>query len=81
MKEFKNWRDIMGWFDAHGYKLLVDRMLLNKAMWNSSGEFIRSQVFICDSMCDCRTEQEREETAQELHEYYNDDELHEIGIY
>ena len=81
MKEFKNWRDIQEYFKENGYQLLVDRMEMNNAFWNSCGEFGRSQVYICDSMRFCRTGEERQQTAFELNEYYNHDELHELGIY
>ena len=81
MKEFKNWKDIRVWFETHGYKLLSDRMVLNDAFWNCSGEFGRSQVYICDSMRYCETEEEREEVAKALAVEYSGDELHEIGIY
>ncbi len=48
--DFKSWRDIMAWAKDKGLKHLVARMELNNRCWNSSGEFGRSQVEICDSI-------------------------------
>lgn len=48
--DFKNWREIRDWAEEHGYKNIVKRMELNNRCWNSSGEFGRSQVAICDAI-------------------------------
>lgn len=66
MTEFKNWREIMEWADAHGYKNMAECMELNNTCWNSCGEFGRSQVVICDAMRSAETEEEREEVAQAI---------------
>lgn len=81
MKEFKNWKDIRDWMDENGYITVAYRMGLNDAFWNCSGEFGRSQVYICDSMRFCETEEERHDTALKLEYEYNSDELHQLGIY
>ena len=68
MKEFKTWRDIKNWADENGFKNIVKRMEINNACWNSSGEFGRSQVEICDSLRFCKTEDKRLEVAEEIEE-------------
>lgn len=68
MKDFKSWRDIRDWADRGGYKRMVKRMDINNACWNSSGEFGRSQVAICDAMRFADSEEEREKVAQEIEE-------------
>jgi hypothetical protein len=50
MSDFKTWRDIRRWAKDNGFKLIVKRMDLNNRCWNSSGEFGRSQVAICDNI-------------------------------
>jgi len=77
MKEFKSWRDIKAWFEENGYDQLAKRMQVNNDCWNSSGEFGRSQVYICDSMRFAESEDERHEVAQSLHE---DDDLISLGL-
>lgn len=77
MKEFKSWRDIKAWFEENGYDQLAKRMQLNNDCWNSSGEFGRSQVHICDSMRFAESEEERHEVAQSLCE---DDDLIALGL-
>ena len=69
MKEFKTWRDIKEWFEK--------RMQLNNDCWWSSGEFGRSQVYICDSMRFAESEEERHEVAKAL---MGEDDLIELGL-
>ena len=59
MTMFKNWRDIRTWAKEHGFVNLVRRMDLNNSCWNSSGEFGRSQVAICDALRLAGDEEER----------------------
>ena len=66
MTEFKSWRDIAEWADAHGYKKMAERMRINNKCWLSSGEFGRSQVAICDAIRLAESEDEREERAREI---------------
>lgn len=68
MEDFKSWRDIRDWADRGGYKRMVKRMDINNACWNSSGEFGRSQVAICDAMRFVKSEEERIEVAEEIEE-------------
>lgn len=68
MEDFKSWRDIRDWADRGGYKRMVKRMDINNACWNSSGEFGRSQVAICDAMRFAKSEEERIEVAEEIEE-------------
>lgn len=77
MKEFKTWRDIKEWFEKNGYKEMAKRMQLNNDCWNSSGEFGRSQVYICDSMRFAESEEERHEIAEAL---TKGDDLIELGL-
>lgn len=64
--EFKSWRDIMAWAKEKEFKHLVARMELNHQCWNSSGEFGRSQVEICDSIRFAPTEEIAENIAQQM---------------
>lgn len=73
MKEFKNWHEIQDWARENGFKNIVKRMSINNACWNSSGEFGRSQVKICDSLRFCRSEEERLEVARDIEETLNHD--------
>jgi len=73
MREFKNWREIMEWAGAHGYKNMAERMELNNTCWNSCGEFGRSQVVICDAMRNAETEEERKEVAQVIEQELTSD--------
>ena len=75
MKEFKTWRDVRDWAGAHGYKNIVKRMDLNNQCWNSSGEFGRSQVAICDTMRNARSEEARHEWAQRIEKELETDEV------
>ena len=68
MEDFKSWRDIRDWADRGGYKRMVKRMDINNACWNSSGEFGRSQVAICDAMRFAKSEEDREKVADEIEE-------------
>lgn len=77
MKEFKNWHDIKDWCEEHGFKTLARRMQLNNDCWNSSGEFGRSQVYICDSLRFAESEEEREDIASALEA---GDDLAELGL-
>ena len=64
--DFKSWRDIMAWAKNKGLKHLVARMELNHRCWNSSGEFGRSQVEICDNIRFAPTEEVAENIAQQM---------------
>lgn len=64
--DFKSWRDIREWAKNNGLKHLVARMDLNNQCWNSSGEFGRSQVAICDYIRSAETEDEAIEIAQQM---------------
>lgn len=70
--EFKSWQDIRDWCDAHGYKNIVNRMNLNHDCWDSSGEFGRNQVAICDEL---RFADDLEATAEKIEERLSRDEL------
>lgn len=67
-KDFKTWREIRAWADSKGFKNLVARMDLNNRCWNSSGEFGRSQVAICDNIRTAEDEDEAIEVAQVMDE-------------
>lgn len=73
MKEFKNWHEIQDWARKNGFKNIVKRMQINNDCWNSSGEFGRSQVEICDSLRFCKSEEERLEVAEQIEEGLNHD--------
>lgn len=77
MEEFKTWRDIKEWFEQNGYEQMAKRMELNNRCWMSSGEFGRSQVYICDSMRFAESEEERHEVAKAL---MGGDDLIEMGL-
>lgn len=77
MEKFYSWKDIQKWLNENGYEPLARRMQLNNDCWNSSGEFGRSQVAICDAMRFCETESERHKTAQSLQK---NDNLIELGL-
>lgn len=47
---------------------MVKRMEINNACWNSSGEFGRSQVAICDAMRFAESEEDRIAVAEEIEE-------------
>ena len=64
MKKFESWRDIKEWAEKNGYENMAKRMQLNNDCWNSSGEFGRNQVAICDSMRLARDENARHEMAK-----------------
>ena len=66
MKEFKNWREIMDWAKSNGFNNMAKRMQLNNDCWNSSGEFGRSQVQICDAMRFADSEEDRLEIAKQI---------------
>lgn len=66
MKEFKNWHEIKDWATENGYNAMAKRMQINNDCWNSSGEFGRSQVQICDAMRFADTEEERHNIAKEI---------------
>ena len=66
MKDFKNWQDIKEWATKNNFYNLAKRMQLNNDCWNSSGEFGRSQVEICDALRFAQSEDERIEIAQEF---------------
>lgn len=77
MEEFKSWRDVKEWFEKNGYPKMAKRMQLNNDCWMSSGEFGRSQVYICDSMRFAESEEERHEVAKAL---MDGDDLIELGL-
>lgn len=58
-EQFKTWLDIHEWCKQHGFKRVARRLEINNMLWQSSGEFGRSQVAICDAIRAC----EHEETA------------------
>lgn len=64
--DFKSWRDIMAWAEKKGFDHLAQRMSLNNQCWNSSGEFGRSQVEICDNIRLASTEADAIEIAQQM---------------
>ena len=66
MKEFKNWREIMDWAKSNGFNNMAKRMQLNNDCWNSSGEFGRSQVQICDAMRFADSEEDRLKIAKQI---------------
>lgn len=66
--EFISWRDIREWASNKGLKNLVARMELNNRCWNSSGEFGRSQVEICDVIRLAKTEDDALKIATRLNE-------------
>lgn len=68
MKEFKGWRDILSWAKENGFERISKRLEMNNACWNSSGEFGRSQVAICDAMRFAESEEERMSIAEDIEE-------------
>ena len=64
-KNWKSWRDIKEWAEAEGYKHLAARMQLNNDNWQSSGEFGRSQVAICDMLRLCE-EKDIKDIAEQM---------------
>lgn len=66
MKEFKSWKEIRDWAKDNGFKHMAERMDLNNECWESSGEFGRSQVQICDAMRFAECEEERMLIAEEI---------------
>jgi len=66
--KFKTWRDIKKWAEDHKLNHLVARMDLNNDCWNSSGEFGRSQVQICDAIRLAGTEDDALKIAAQLNE-------------
>lgn len=66
MEEFKDWKDIKSWAKKHKFDNLAKRMQLNNDYWNSSGEFGRSQVEICDALRFAQSKEERLRIAQEF---------------
>lgn len=69
---FKNWREIRDWAEERGYKNIVKRMDLNNRCWNSSGEFGRSQVAICDAI---RYAQDIDKIAEHIEHELEEDEV------
>lgn len=65
---FKSWCDIRELASKKGFTHLVARMGLNDRCWNSSGEFGRSQVAICDAIRHSETEDDAIEAAQQMDE-------------
>lgn len=64
--DFKSWRDIYKWASDKGFDELCKRMVLNHECWNSSGEFGRSQVAICDSIRFAETEEDAIKCAEQM---------------
>lgn len=75
-KNWKSWRDIKEWAEAEGYKHLAARMQLNNDCWQSSGEFGRSQVAICDALRFCE-ERNLKLTAEVMDEQFSEN----YGLY
>lgn len=75
MIEFKSWRDIRNWAEEHGYKNIVKRMDLNNKCWESSGEFGRSQIAICDAIRFAKNEEELFDVAEEIEDGLCSDDL------
>lgn len=75
MKEFKNWREIKAWAVENGFEKLATRLQLNNDCWLSSGEFGRSQVYLCDNLRYCESEAERLEVGERLEAELSEDEL------
>lgn len=73
MKEFESWRDIKSWAEKHNFGRLAQRLQLNNDCWQSSGEFGRSQVAICDAMRFADSEDERLKIANEIEQELADD--------
>ena len=73
--EFKSWRDIKEWAEKNGWKLLAKKLELNNTLWNSSGEFGRSQVAICDAI---RFADDPESVAEEINQELEDEIVLEI---
>lgn len=68
MEKFKGWRDILSWAKENGFERISKRLEINNACWNSSGEFGRSQVAICDAMRFAESEEERISVAEDIEE-------------
>ena len=66
MEKFKSWREIRDWAKQHGFNNMAKRMDLNNECWESSGEFGRNQVLICDAMRFAEDEEERMLIAEEF---------------
>lgn len=77
MKEFKTWREIKEWAEKNGFNNMAKRMQLNNDCWNSSGEFGRSQVQICDAMRFADSEEDRLEIAKQI----DDDCSENVGLW
>lgn len=75
MTEFKSWREIKAWAEMHDFNRLAGRLQLNNDYWNSSGEFGRSQVQICDAMRFCDSEKERIRMAEDIERDLENDEI------
>lgn len=73
--EFNSWRDVESWASARGFENIVARMRLNNECWQSSGEFGRSQVAICDAIRFAENEDAREKVAQEIEDALASDEI------
>lgn len=73
MSEFKNWREIKEWAERNGFDRLAKRLQLNNDCWNSSGEFGRSQVYLCDNMRYAENEDERLAVAEQLEQELAED--------
>lgn len=72
-EQFENWREIKEWAVENNFDRLAKRLQLNNDCWSSSGEFGRSQVYLCDSMRYAESEQERLEVAEQLEKELADD--------
>ncbi len=68
MEKFKGWRDILSWAKENGFERISKRLEINNACWNSSGEFGRSQVEICDAIRLAESEEERMSIAEDIEE-------------
>ena len=66
MEKFKSWKEIRDWAKDNGFNNMAKRMDLNNECWESSGEFGRNQVLICDAMRFAEDEEERMLIAEEF---------------
>lgn len=70
---WRSWRDILAFVEELGCKALAKRMRINNKCWESSGEFGRSQVEICNTILACRTREEAEDVVRDMEEAMAED--------
>ena len=61
---WNNWKQIRDWCQEKGFKNVAARLELNNDCWQSSGEFGRNQVDICDSIFYAEDEADAMEIAK-----------------